>query len=283
MKLIGHIKRIFSVVILLSVTLSSFASDIKPAIWKVEHQGTTSYLLGSIHIGMGSWYPLPAYIMDAFNASKTLVVELDGPGSTAAMTKQMMLPAGQTLQSKLSPTTYQKLELYMKKMGMPAASLKQLKPWAAATVVAVLPYLRAGLDPQFGIDAQFLSRAKKKGMALIELETAQFQITLLSDLFSDEKMLVELLEQPQKESQKLIDFWKEGDITKLEELIDQQMTPNQHEIMLTSRNEDWVKKLRVLFKNKTPYFVVVGAAHLIGSEGVPALLLKAGVKVTRLQ
>jgi len=283
MKLVRRAAQMFSVVILLTIVWPSYANEIKPAIWKVEHQGTTSYLLGSIHIGKGDWYPLPNYIMDAFNNTEVLVVELDGAQSTAAMTKQMMLPAGQTLQSKLSPETYQKFDSYMKTMGMPAASLSSLKPWAAATVVAVLPYLRAGFEPQFGIDVQFISRAKNKNMALIELETVQFQITLLSDLFSNEAMFVELLEQPAEESEKLIDFWKAGKIAELEALIEKQMPADQREVMLTARNTRWIKQLTSMFNSKKAHFVVVGAAHLTGNDGVPALLSKAGVKVTRLK
>jgi len=283
MKLVSHITKMLSVVILFSIASLSYAQEIKPALWKVEHQGTTSYLLGSIHIGKGDWYPLPDYIMDAFNNTEVLVVELDGAQSTAAMTKQMMLPAGQTLQSKLSPKTYQKFDAYMKKMGMPVSTLAQLKPWAAATVIAVLPYLRAGFDPQFGIDVQFISRAKNKKMAVIELETVQFQIDLLSTLFSSEDMLVDLLEQPLEESEKLIDFWKAGKIAELEALIEKQMPADQREVMLTARNTRWVKQLTTMFNSKKAHFVVVGAAHLTGNDGVPALLSKAGVKVTRLK
>lgn len=267
----------------------SFASEtvannnIQPALWKVEHQGTTSYLLGSIHIGKNSWYPLPSYITDAFNASDKIVVELDALDNSAMMSKQMMLPAGQTLKNNISPQTYEKIKQYLSVNGMQVDTFSQFKPWAVATVISIIPYLKSGLDPELGIDAQLITQAKDRLMEVIELEKAQFQIDLLSKVFSDEKMLIELLEQPEEETQQLINFWTTGNIVKINDLMQQQMSAPQRELMLTSRNTAWIKKLDVLFNSKTSHFIVVGAAHLAGPEGVPTLLTQSGFKVTRIK
>ncbi len=280
-----RLKYFVSLSILLLITLSSHASNLQPAMWKVEHQGVTSYILGSIHIGKSDWYPLPSYITNAFNESDALVVELDAIANSAAMTSQMMLPAGQTLQNNLSPQVFKKLDEYLTKNGMPLAAFTQFKPWAVATVVAVIPYLKAGLDPTFGIDSQLITHAKNKNknMALIELETAQFQINLLSGLFSDEKMLIELMELPDYQTKQLIDFWAMGNIDKIDDLMQQQMTPEQRDVMLTKRNTNWIEKLVKLFNTNKSNFVVVGAAHLAGDKGLPTLLLNAGIKVTRIK
>lgn len=280
---------IISVAFFITLFNNSFANDavahdsIKPALWEIEHKGTTSYLLGSIHIGKSSWYPLPTYITDSFNVSEKIVVELDATKNSAMMTKQMMLPKKQTLQSSLSPEVYGKIKRYLSVNGMSISTFSQFKPWAVATVLAILPYLKSGLDPQLGIDAQLITRAKNASMAVIELEEAQFQIDLLSNLFSDEKMLIELIEQPEKESQQLIDFWTTGNIAKINNLMQEQMSASQRELMLTERNVAWVKQLDVLLKSNTSHFIVVGAAHLAGSDGVPALLTRNGFKVTRIK
>jgi len=284
--------KILTIVSLLFLILSSnhsFASEtvannnIQPALWKVEHQGTTSYLLGSIHIGKRSWYPLPSYITDAFNASEKIVVELDALDNSAMMSKQMMLPAGQTLKNNISPQTYEKVKQYLSSNGMQIATFNQFKPWAVATVISIIPYLKSGLDPQLGIDAQLITRAKNASMEIIELEKAQFQIDLLSKIFSDEKMLIELLEQPEEEAQQLINFWATGNMDKINDLMQQQMSAPQRELMLTSRNANWIKQLAILFQSKTSHFIVVGAAHLAGPKGVPTLLRQSGFKVTRIK
>ena len=96
-------------------------------------------------------------------------------------------------------------------------------------------------------------------------------------------MLIELLEQPEEEVQQLINFWATGNMNKINELMQQQMSKSQRELMLTARNVDWVKKLNFLFKSKTSHFIVVGAAHLAGPDGVPTLLSKNGFKITRIK
>lgn len=282
MKLLQAIKQLIIFFFILSLSSAALAK-ITPAIWKVEHQGTTSYLLGSIHVGDSDWYPFPYHIAQAFKASDKLVVELNTSQNLTNMTKQMMLPAGQTLQSVMSPSVYSQFESHIKSMGIPTVSVVHYKPWAAATVIAVLPYLKAGLEPQFGVDVQFLSRAKKRQMPIIELETAQFQIDLLSSLFSDEQMIVDLIKQPVNESYKLIGFWKTGDMDRLDQLMKTQMTLTQRQLMLTQRNKQWVKKLAPMFQSHQSHFVVVGAAHMVGSDGIPALLKDSGIKVDRIE
>jgi len=287
------VKRFRQQLMLISILLITFFSYISvgnaasqaltPAMWKVEHQGTTSYLFGSIHIGKSDWYPLPNYITQAFNKSSTLVVELDPTAHAASMASQMMLPAGETLEKSLSPQTYNKLVTYLSNSGMPISAFTQFKPWAVSTVVALLPYLKAGLDPKFGIDTQFIGLAQTKNMSLVELETPEFQINLISGLFSDEKVLIEMMELPDSESQKLIKFWVDGKVTKIEELLIEQMTPSQLDAMLINRNKNWVAKLTGLFNTNKSHFVVVGAAHLAGDNGVPALLKNAGMDVIRIK
>jgi len=279
------LKRVFTVFILTLISLTAMAQGAKPAFWKVEHQGTTSYMLGSVHIGASHWYPLAPEIMKGFSNAKQLVVELDAtdPVTAMAMQQQMMLPKGKTLKSELTPATYQKLSEHMAKMGMPIAVVEPYKPWAAATVVSVLPFLRAQLAPQYGVDAQFIARAKQNNMPLIELETAQFQIDMLEKTFSDEKMLVEIIDLPAQEALKLITLWEQGKMDGIEQLMVEQMSAEQIDEMLIKRNQDWIPKLGKLFNGKESTFVVVGAAHMIGEYGVPTLLSKAGYKVTRIQ
>lgn len=278
-------KYIVNILILLFVTLPSNATGIKPAMWKVEHQGTTSYLLGSIHMGSSIWYPLPDYINSAFDKSETLIVELDATATvnSAALTSAMTLPVGQTLKDKLSPKTYKKLETYLTDNGVSINALSQLKPWAVGVNIAVIPALKLGLTSQFGIDNKLISRAKNKSMTLIPLETIQFQIELISDLFTDEKKLIDTIDKSENEFNELVISWGNGDDIKINELINRQMNQVTRDVMLTKRNINWVKKLTYLFKNDKPYFIVVGAAHLVGDKGVPALLSDAGLKVTRIK
>lgn len=278
-----YLVKVISVCIFVLFTFCSYASEIKPAMWKVEYKGVTSFLFGSIHVGDKQWYPLPKDIMQAFDASDLLVVELEASKHQTQMAKWMLLPAGQTLKQNISSKTYLQLESYLASNGMSITAFSQFQPWAVATVVAVIPYLKAGLAPNWGLDAKLISYAQNKKMPVIELETPQFQIDLISGLFSDEKELTQMLELPEDDVKELINSWRIGDVNKLNTLISQQMTPVQRNLMLTQRNINWTRKLLQLLSTKQSYFVVVGAAHLAGSDGVPFLLANAGIKITRIK
>jgi hypothetical protein len=48
---------------------------------------------------------------------------------------------------------------------------------------------------------------------------------------------------------------------------------------LDDRNRRWAPKIEAMLKEKHVFFVTVGAGHLTGPVGLPALLRKAGYKV----
>ena len=47
------------------------------------------------------------------------------------------------------------------------------------------------------------------------------------------------------------------------------------------RFHDWVPHVEKCLSEKAACFVVVGAAHLVGRDGLPVLLAKKGLKVTQ--
>ena len=68
---------------------------------------------------------------------------------------------------------------------------------------------------------------------------------------------------------KFVDKWRA-------ELADQ---PEVKKALLTDRNRRWALQIETMLREKRVFFITVGAGHLAGPEGVPALLRKAGYKV----
>lgn len=255
---------------------------LKPALWQIEHQGQVSYLFGSIHIGKASWYPLPKSVTQAYESSDSLVVELNTLIHGNEVQEAMALPIGKTLKQELAATTYQKLQQYVTSYGVPMAAFEQLKPWAAATVAAILPYMSQGLMPQHGIDMHFITDATRKAKRIVELESVEFQLGMLEKLFGDETAFVELLDMPLSDAKALVDYWFVGDMEGLDRITSAQMSPEQMELLLRKRNHAWMIKLKQLLSGSQSHFIVVGAAHLAGKDGVPALLSAQGYKLKRI-
>jgi hypothetical protein len=55
--------------------------------------------------------------------------------------------------------------------------------------------------------------------------------------------------------------------------------PFMYQRLLVERNQNWLPKVEALFARPRPAFVVVGAAHLVGPDGLIAMLRAKGVRV----
>ena len=60
-----------------------------------------------------------------------------------------------------------------------------------------------------------------------------------------------------------------------------QESPELYKRLLIERNNNWVPQVEQCLKEKAGCFIVVGAAHLVGPDGLPTLLTKKGYKVTQ--
>lgn len=75
----------------------------------------------------------------------------------------------------------------------------------------------------------------------------------------------------------MITVYKTQRLTEIEKLFkDSEFGMEEHQdILLNDRNKNWVKQLITLMQNQS-VFTAVGAAHLVGKEGLINLLRKEG-------
>lgn len=264
------------------------------SLWKVEGTNNTVYLLGSIHLLKEDNYPLPAPIEAAFSNSLIAVFEADvsrmqQPESQLKLMTKARLPAGETLKSQLSSETYARFEEHLKKLELPEMVFAQLKPSLAAITLAMLELQKMGFDPAHGVDQHFYNRARQDGKTTEALESVDFQIDLLTNFTKEEgellmKTTLKDIENTQKMYDEIVQAWKTGDVDAMEKLINEALreAPAIARRLLTDRNHNWVPKIREMLKGGKPAIVIVGAGHLVGPEGVVALLRQQGLKVTQL-
>jgi uncharacterized protein YbaP (TraB family) len=258
---------------------------------KVTRGDSTVYLLGSVHVARPDIYPLNEPIEEAFARSSRLVVEVDLAriDRTAFQKKVMslgMLPAGRTLRTELPPEVSRKLEEKLSALGMPAAGFDRMRPWLVSMVLAELDFSRLGYDPANGVDLYFLSRAGEK--EIVQLESADSQLEMLSG-FSDEEqreLLAEYLNEPgiEEDAVALFDAWLSGDSELLSKLISGEMGGSAagkgiEDALLRKRDAAMALKIEGLLEKPGTSFVVVGAAHLVGTGSVPDILGRDGYLV----
>jgi uncharacterized protein YbaP (TraB family) len=262
--------------------------------WKVEGPGGSSaYLLGSLHVLTADFYPLHATINKAFAESKTLVEEIDideasDPMMMMAALSKAMLTDGRTLDQIIAPALYAEVQKRAEKAGMPMAALQRMKPWLVAITLMAPTLQAAGFKPELGVDRHFFDRAKDSGMKRQGLETMAFQLDQFDSLSPtlQEELLRTTMEDLDKEVTGVKDMaqaWAFGNVAAIEKLALSELksAPELYQKLLVDRNNNWIPHIETCIKQNAGCFVVVGAAHLVGPDGLPTLLTKKGYKVTQ--
>ena len=285
--------RIVVAVLALCASVAAQAPQ-KHFLWKVEDgKGASAYLLGSLHVLTADAYPLPAPIDKAFAESKTLVEEVDldemnDPMQMMAALSKAMLTGGQTLDQLISAETFAEVQKRAEAYGMPMMALQRMKPWLVAVTLMAPTLQSAGFKPELGIDRHYFDRAKEKGLRRQALETLAYQLDRfdqMSPKLQEELLKATITDLDTQVSgvKEMVRAWASGDLATVEKLTLTAFleSPELYQRLLLERNQNWLPHVERCLTENAGCFVVVGAAHLVGNDGLPALLSKKGYRVTQ--
>lgn len=257
------------------------SSNKKNLLWQVESNGNVVYLLGSIHLADESIYPLDSAILKAFDESEYLVLEMNPSAQNAFDIYKYMSFGGDTLlKNMISTEQYLRIQEMMKKHNVPEMAYASFKPWAAVMTLQSLEMLSNGFTSQEGVDMHFLDKAQKTGKVVKELESLEFQMSIMDKLndFTGEYLDYTLaeLDDTKKFVKELLEAWKQGDGDKIYKIAQE---GNQHEgfeevmeELNYSRNVNMTDKILDYIQSGDKHFVVVGSLHLLGERGIIKLL-----------
>jgi uncharacterized protein YbaP (TraB family) len=199
-----------------------------------------------------------------------------------------MLTGGETLDQLVSAQTYAEVQKRAEAYGMPMLALQRMKPWLVAVTLMAPTLQAAGFKAELGIDRHFFDRAKKQGLKRQALETLAYQLDrfdqmstkLQEDLL---KATIEDLDTQVSGVKDMVRAWSSGDLATMEKMMLTALveSPELYQRLLVERNQNWVPHVERCLSEKAGCFIVVGAAHLVGKDGLPALLSKKGYKVTQ--
>jgi uncharacterized protein YbaP (TraB family) len=263
----------------------------KHFLWKVTSGSKVLYLAGSVHaLGQDS-YPLPAAYEKAFEASGTLVEELD-LGEAQSLSAAPMLLAkgiyadGRTFDSVVSKETAALVGERIKQTGLPMEMIRPMKPWMVMLMLSAFEAQKAGLDAALGLDKYFYDKATAAKKGVVGLETAEFQIDRFDKMPDtlQEQMLRSTLTELDAQGDELkgmISAWQRGDVAALEKTVRTSFTayPAAYTTLIVERNRNWIPQLEMCLSKPAPCFVVVGAAHMVGPDGLVALLRQKGYRI----
>ena len=263
-----------------------------PAFYRISKGNEQHWLLGSIHAGKPSLYPLPDPVERAWQQSRALVMEVDMTHISQAQWQEMgaitRLVDGKTLKDHLPMDLYRRTLIAAGQNGLTEAMLAPLRPWFAAITLTQAALERTGYRGEFGVDQHFAKRANDGGKPIVGLETLLEQLGYLASVGDNQTLMLEstLDELPELEKgfTEVMAAWQNGDQATLINLLKEQLAPPKlqtwlGQTLLAERNRNWVKKWPGL-PNES--FIVVGALHLYGEQGLLALLEQQGWRITPL-
>jgi uncharacterized protein YbaP (TraB family) len=260
----------------------------------------TIYLLGSLHVGDPSDYPanqpFRAPILAALAASPTLALELspdDLLESQDDVTKYGVC-ARACLPRLLPDALWRRLAYRLR--GNPAAldEIKKTRPWLAALLVETYDSLSAGLQTEYGSEAQLQNVYLRTRGRVVGLETLSEQMRAFTSLTlaQQREMLAQDLAQTRAQNvadvKELLRLWRVGDAdaiaawsaAKSERLArSKQVSDAVDNKIVYERNKRFVSRMLSIAAPNRPVFVAIGALHLGGPKGVLALLRAQGYAV----
>ena len=278
-------KRITAFLFLFFFVTTSFSQSL---LWKVSGGDLKqpSYLYGSIHIQDARVFAFDSTVVlgtlqscDAF-AMEILMDEID----PMELKKSQFMPKGKLLSKMMKPADFKKLDSVCKaKLGITAYFVNGYKPFFLSSA---LQQAEMAKDQDDALDIYFLKKARAANKNCYGVEQYQDQIAAIDAISLKEqiKMLVESLETTEQDSaqsefEELLSAYLTYNFDKMLELSNDPSMPKKfNKVFLIDRNVGMADHFAEIAR-KESLFCVVGAAHLAGDKGVPALLRKKGYTV----
>jgi uncharacterized protein YbaP (TraB family) len=265
------------------------SAEAASCVWKVTSAGGgTVFLAGSVHALRTTDYPLPAAYQRAFDSSSRLVFETEPKTMEAAskgLSKAGQYGKGDSLKNHVDPRTYAYLKRYFGLIGIPEQKFNTYRPWLIAALLESAPKQNFML----GVERFFQNKAAAAHKPIESLESIQEHMApfvSLNERESEALLLIHFINLGRTDlpSRDMMGLWRRGDADALARQMHEgyQEFPAFADRLLGQRNRRWIPKIEGYLKSGQVYFVIAGAGHMGGSDGVVALLRSRGYTVEQL-
>jgi len=199
-----------------------------------------------------------------------------------------LLPKTQSLSNILLPEERVRLLNYLARQNTPISAVERLKPSLLATQLAVNRMVAMGYIQDHGMEKHFLSQLGARDILQLETLDDQFQLLANPPMTLQRELLMDTLDQMHSIDQviaQLISAWLSGDAQTFQQLMDTLSSDSKAYLafskkLLDDRNVGMADKIAAYLQTRGSYFVMVGAAHLIGEKSVITLLKNNKQKIS---
>ncbi len=264
-------------------------------VWKVSKNGQHIFVGGTIHLLGKDDYPLPEVFDKAYRQSQILVFEIDPDAAKSPEVQQQFAryaqyKDGRTLKTVLDNETYQALQGFLASKGMGISAFESIKPGMLSVILTVLELKRMGIAG-IGVDEFYSQRAVNdtKPRRFLESIDDQLEALLAGEDGNESQRVQQMLTELQRLSivmQQTKQAWRRGDNVALAEVaLNPWMTefPEVYKALLVDRNQRWVPQIEEMLQTAEVEYILVGALHLAGPDGLLSILSGQGYMIEKLQ
>ncbi len=268
------------------VGFSPRATAASACVWRVTGpSGGIIYLGGSVHALRSTDYPLPSAYNHAFDASSRLVFE-DDPKSSAAGIKALLkagtYPKGDSLSNHVDPRTYAYLRRFFALLKISEEKFSRFRPW----LIDLMLDSPSSEHFELGVEKFLTRRAQANSKPVSGLESTPEHNSFfvgLSDREAEALLLILFINAGHQNAgiTDLVQSWRRGDADALSRSVHESFRdfPSLGDRLLDVRNRNWIPKIESYLRSGKTFFVVVGAGHMGGPNGLLSLLRARGCRI----
>jgi uncharacterized protein YbaP (TraB family) len=287
-----RLRTIAAAIAMAAAAMASGSAAAEPALWTVSGGGNTVYLFGSVHMLPEGGFAIEGPLAEALEDAEKVCLEINLGAVDEAEMQRLTLarvidPQGRDLFTLLGPDA-DKAKAAAAAAGLPLEPLAPFEPWFAGMMLSLLALQQHGFDIENGVERIVDASARAAGKPMCGFETADEQLALFDEMPAGQqrKFLLQSIEEAgevEADTRRLLMAWRAGDEDAMNELFDEDFDgyPELVERLVHDRNARWAVQIAELLGGQDDVLVVVGAGHLVGERGVPALLEKRGFRVDR--
>ena len=266
----------------------------KGFIWEAtSSEGEVVTLVGTMHPAPNTHILLNDKLKEILNSSDILTVEVDITldSNMDKSNKSMYLDTGDTVENYLSTDEITKLSEILKSYNVNIDKVKNYNSHVIAQLISNLVLGKINYNAG-STDILLIIEAKKNKIEVDEIESMDFQINLLKDLFDWEtlKLMIneyddEYVNEELEIATNLFNNYVNSDIESAEkiEVLAREKDGEAYNIVSTERNKGMADKIDELIKDGKKRVVAVGYRHYIGEDSVLDFLEEKGYTISKLE
>lgn len=262
-------------------------------LWRLDKDGRTSWLYGTVHVSRVDWAVPGAFIQYALEASDVVALELDP--ADPELGRLFAAGGDAERQQRVLEGLQPRIAALAQRACLRPEGVAALRPLFQLMMLGMTEARREGLHAEIGVDAVLYGMARSLGKEFVALESPAAQLAaMVPDTEDDERVLVERgvqdLESGASRDQlaELLRAWAAGDAARLASYaqwcgcLDTPAEQRHYRRLNDLRNPAMADKVAALHTAGQRVFVAVGALHMTGPHAMQELLRERGFAVERI-